>query len=137
MAQQLNNYKTLYKTMFDTYQESTFSQAQHSTLHRILMLICSRDMGEILSSWCRDSGPVTHLHYIHQNHQLPWLQILQHSGENPQRTFLTQEEMVLAQAGLQCLLLPKNTDVTCDSSGFFLKAQYVANKPSNKLQVKD
>ena len=38
-----------------------------------------------------------------------------------QRTFLIQEEMVLAQTGQCCLLLPKNREVTCDPSGFILK----------------
>ena len=37
-----------------------------------------------------------------------------------QRTFLTQEEIVLAQTSLCCLLLPKNREVTCDPSDFFL-----------------
>ena len=37
-----------------------------------------------------------------------------------QRTFLIQEEMVLAQTGPCCLLLPKKKEVTCDPSGFFL-----------------
>ena len=37
-----------------------------------------------------------------------------------QRTFLTQEEMALAQTGQCCLLLPKNREVTCDPSGFVL-----------------
>ena len=37
-----------------------------------------------------------------------------------QRTFLTQEEMVLAQTGQCCPLLPKNREVTCDPSGFIL-----------------
>ena len=37
------------------------------------------------------------------------------------RTFLTQEEMVLAQTGQCCLLLPKKREVTQDPSGFFLK----------------
>ena len=36
------------------------------------------------------------------------------------RTFLTQEEMVLAQTGRCCLVLPKKK-VTRDPSGFFLK----------------
>ena len=36
------------------------------------------------------------------------------------RTFLTQEEMVLAQTGRCCLLLPKKKEVTQDPSGFFL-----------------
>ena len=36
-----------------------------------------------------------------------------------QRTFLTQEEMVLAQTGLCCLLLPKR-EVIRDQSGFIL-----------------
>ena len=37
-----------------------------------------------------------------------------------QRTFLTQEEMVLAQITQSCLLLPKNREVTCDPLGFIL-----------------
>ena len=37
-----------------------------------------------------------------------------------QRTFLTQEEMFLAQTGLCCLLLPKKREVTHDPSGFIL-----------------
>ena len=37
-----------------------------------------------------------------------------------QRTFLTQEEMVLAQTGQCCLLLPKNREVTHDPAGFVL-----------------
>ena len=37
------------------------------------------------------------------------------------RTFLTQEEMVLAQTGRCYLLLPKKREVTRDPSGFFLK----------------
>ena len=36
------------------------------------------------------------------------------------RTFHTQEEMVLAQTGQCCLLLPKKRVVTRDPSGFFL-----------------
>ena len=36
------------------------------------------------------------------------------------RTFLTQEEMVLAQTGQCCLLLPKKREVTQDPSGFIL-----------------
>ena len=36
------------------------------------------------------------------------------------RTFLTQEEMVLAQTGRYCLLLPKKREVTQDPSDFFL-----------------
>ena len=37
-----------------------------------------------------------------------------------QITFLTQEEMVLAQTGQCCLLLPKNREVTRDPSVFVL-----------------
>ena len=37
-----------------------------------------------------------------------------------QRTLLTQDEMVLAQTGLYCLLLSKNREVTCNPSGFML-----------------
>ena len=36
------------------------------------------------------------------------------------RTFLTQEEMVLAQTHLCCLLLPKKREGTQDPSGFIL-----------------
>ena len=36
------------------------------------------------------------------------------------RTFHTQEEMVLAQTGQCCLLLPKNREVIQDTSDFFL-----------------
>ena len=39
----------------------------------------------------------------------------------PRTTFLTQEEMVLAQTGQCCLLLPKKREVTRDPSGLFLK----------------
>ena len=37
------------------------------------------------------------------------------------RTYLTQEEMVLAQTGLCCLLLPRNMQDTQVSSDVFLK----------------
>ena len=37
-----------------------------------------------------------------------------------QRTLLTQEEIVLAQTGLCCLLLPRKREVTHDPSGFIL-----------------
>ena len=54
--------------------------------------------------------------------------MLQHPRDNPdahalaaQRTFPIQVEMILAQTGLCCLLLPTNKDVTCDPSGFSLK----------------
>ena len=55
-----------------------------------------------------------------------------------QRTFLTQEEVVLALTGLCCLLLPKNREVQHNPPGFFLKGSVccVANKPSNKIQGK-
>ena len=37
-----------------------------------------------------------------------------------QRIFLTQEEMVLAQTGLCCLLLPRKREVTRNPPGFIL-----------------
>ena len=53
------------------------------------------------------------------------------------RTFHTQEEMVLAQTGRCCLLLPKkkkSLEIHLASSE---RIQYVLNKPSNKKQGKD
>ena len=69
MAQQPNICKTLQKSVFDTYQESTYSPTddQHNILHRILVLSCRSDIaGKTVFSHCRNSGPVTHLQDEHQ-----------------------------------------------------------------------
>ena len=100
-------------------------------LHRVLVPIHSSNVGrEIVPSWCRNLGPVTCLQNGHPGkHHLLRLQKQQPPLKEPrdicalatQRTFLTQEEMVLAQTGQCCLLLPKKTEVTQDPSGFILK----------------
>ena len=53
-----------------------------------------------------------------------------------QRNFLTQEEIFLAQTGLCCLLLPKAEMIRAIYTASSKKAQYVTNKPSNKIQGK-
>ena len=50
----------------------------------------------------------------------PWRETRDICALATQRTFLTQEEMVLAQTGQCCLLLPKKGEVTRDPSGFVL-----------------
>ena len=51
-----------------------------------------------------------------------------------ERTFLTQEEMVLAQTGLCCLLLPQKRKSHVIHQASLEMAHYVSNKPSNKKQ---
>ena len=41
-----------------------------------------------------------------------------------QRTFFTQEEMVLTQTGLCCLFLPQEREVTYNPSSFFLNGSF-------------
>ena len=53
------------------------------------------------------------------------------------RTFLTKEEMVLAQTGRCCLLLPKKEKSLEINLASSYRIQYVVNKPSNKKQGKD
>ena len=55
----------LNKSMFDTIPiKHLLNETQYSMLHRILVLICSIDIGgKIVSSWCKNSGPVIHLQY--------------------------------------------------------------------------
>ena len=50
----------------------------------------------------------------------PWREPTDICALAAQRTFLTQEQMVLAQTGLCCLLLPQKREVTCNTSGFIL-----------------
>ena len=50
----------------------------------------------------------------------PWREPRDVCALATQRTFLTQEEMVLAQTGRCYLLLPQNKEVTCDPSSFIL-----------------
>ena len=50
----------------------------------------------------------------------PWRESRDICALATQRTFLTQEEMLLAQTGQCCLLLPKKGEVTQDTSGFIL-----------------
>ena len=69
------------------------------------MLICSSIIGgNKVPSQCRNAGPVTYLQDGYQQHPEGNLQTC---ASAIQWTVLTQEEMVLAQAGLCCLLLPK------------------------------
>ena len=47
--------------------EDLLTEAQHCILHWVLVLICSSNVGrEIVPSWFRNSGPVTHLQDGHQ-----------------------------------------------------------------------
>ena len=84
--------------------------------------------GTIMSSWCRNSSPVPCLQGGHwetpatkaTEAAVPWREPGDMCDLATQRTFLTQEEMGLAQTSLCCPLLPKKREVTCDSSGFIL-----------------
>ena len=64
MAQQPNICKTEYKSMFDTYQERTYSlRPSTGMLHmeswcQSIVVIVGR---EIVPSWCGNSGPITYL----------------------------------------------------------------------------
>ena len=123
MAQQPNICKTDYKSMFDTYPERTYS-LRPSMAHcmGVLVPICSSNVArEIVSSWCRNAGPITCLQDGHQR-DTSWQGC---RSSNPQReprdicalatlrTFCTQEEMVIAQT-------PKKREVTQGPSDFFL-----------------
>ena len=77
-------------------------------LYRVLVPICSSNVaGEIVSRWCRNSGPVTCLQDGHQGMPAAKAAEAATPQREPrdicalatQRTFLTQEEMVLAQTG--------------------------------------
>ena len=53
--------------MLDIYEEHLLTEAQYNTLQKILVPICTSDIGgKIVSSWCSNSGPVTHLKDGHQ-----------------------------------------------------------------------
>ena len=97
------------------------TEAKYSMLHRILVLICSRGIGrKIASRWCRNSGPVIYLKDGHQgNTSCQGCRCC--STQKSTWSFLTQEEMVIAQTGLCCLLLPINRDVTQNPSDLFVK----------------
>ena len=81
-----------------------------------------------------------------EGHQLPTRHMPQHIRKYPEvcvplkilKTFLTQEEIVLAHTGMCCLWLPRNRKDTQYSSHFLLKGfLYTVNKPPNKIQDKD
>ena len=82
-------------------------EAQHSMWYRVLVPIHSSNIGiAIVPSWCRNSGPVTHLQDGHQGNTSCGTEAATPQREPrdicalaTQRTFLTQEEMVLAQTG--------------------------------------
>ena len=85
-------------------------------LHGVLVPIHSSNVGrEIVPSWCRNSGPITYLQDGHQRDTAAKAAEATTPQREPRdicalatlRTFLTQEEMVLAQTGRCCLLLPK------------------------------
>ena len=80
------------------------------------MLIHSSNVrGKIVASWCRNSSPSPACRMDTRETPAakaveaaaPWREPGDTCTVATERTFLTQEEMVLAQTGLYCLLLPK------------------------------
>ena len=104
MAQQPNICKTLHESMFDI-TKNLLTEAQYSMLNRILVLICNIDIGrKIVSSQYDNSGPVT---CLQEGHREMWAvkaadaAVPQRESRGIcalaiQRTFPTQEKMVLA-----------------------------------------
>ena len=98
-------------------------------LYRVLVLIHSNNVwGKIVSSWCQNFVPVTCLQMDTRETAAtktaeaaaPWRDPGDICALATQRNFLTQEEMVLAQIGLCCLLLPKKREVTHNPPSLFL-----------------
>ena len=117
------------------------TEAQHSMLYRVLVQLCSGNVGgKIVSSWCRNSGPVTCPQDGHQKTPAtkaaeaaaPWWEPGDICALAAQGSFLTQEEMVLAQTGWAAYCYPKR-EVTHNPSGFFLNS---FNMPQRSLQIK-
>ena len=88
-------------------------------LHGVLVPIHSSNVGrEIVSSRCRNSDPITCLQDGHQETPAtkaaegatPWREPRDICALATLSTFRTQEEMVLAQTGQCCLLLPKKKE---------------------------
>ena len=73
-------------------REHLLTEAQHSTLYRILLLICSSNVGgKIVSSWHRNSGPVTHL-WTTGKHKVLRLQKLQPPDRTQRHMSFTNTE---------------------------------------------
>ena len=78
-----------------------------------------------MSSWCRNSSPFPACRT--DTRETPATNVTAPQSKPgdicalaTERTFLTQEEMVLAQTGCAAYCYPKKREVTCNLRGFFL-----------------
>ena len=115
MIQLPNICKTECKSMFDTYQESTYSLRPSTACCTVLVPIHSTNLRrKIVSCQHRNSSPVPCLQNGHHGHQTLRLEKLQTPWREPgdmcfsnTKNFPYPRRNVLAQTSLCCLLLPK------------------------------
>ena len=130
--------------MFDAYQQFDYSlwpRKAHCTESLCQSVVVIYVENECLA--VEETGTVTCLqdgyqgssgHQSYRYHPNP-RQCLETCALAILKTFLTQEETILAHAAMCGLLLPKYTEATQDSPDFFLKAQYDINKSSNNIHT--
>ena len=116
-----HNCKTLYASMFATFQQNVTCSLgtrpeyrMESWCQSVIVIYVEK-----ISTWCRNSGPVT---YLQEGHQLNTScqdsrsqSIMGHTWRHAHK-LNTQEEIVLAQTVMCCLLLPRNRAIHLTTS---------------------